>query len=226
VSVTLEDVTLLQLGPVRVTESLVMSAAIGASLVLVSRAVTRRLAGTPGRLQGLLELVVSTIADQIEQVTGEAGAPHVPLLGTLFLFIAASNLTLLVPGLHPPTEHPETPLALALVVLAWTHVAGIRAQGLAGDLRHYLEPSPVLAPLHVLSELTRTFSLTVRLFGNMMSHGLILAVVLALAGLLVPVPLVALGLLTGLIQAYIFTILATTYVGAAVAVHRKGGPST
>lgn len=222
--VSLGERVLVVLGPLRVTESMLTSVALSAALVLLSRAVTRRLELVPGRLQGLLELVVSTIAEQVEQVTGRDGTAHVPLLGTLFLFIAAANLTLLLPGVHPPTEHVETPLALALVVLGWTHVAGVRARGLRGYLRHYVQPSPLLAPLHVLSELTRTFSLTVRLFGNMMSHGLVLAVVVMLAGLLVPVPLIAMGLLVGPIQAYIFTILATTYVSAAVATHAPGDP--
>lgn len=223
--VSLTEHVVVAVGPLRLTESLLTSVAISAGLVVFARAVTRRLQPVPGRLQGLVELVVSTIADQVEQVTGASGAPHVPLLGTLFLFIAAANLTLLIPGVHPPTEHIETPLALALIVLGWTHAAGIRAHGLRGYLRHYIEPSPLLAPLHLLSELTRTFSLTVRLFGNMMSHGLVLAVVVMLAGLLVPVPLIAMGLLVGLIQAYIFTVLATTYVSAAVAAHERGAGS-
>lgn len=129
--VSLGERVLVVLGPLRVTESMLTSVALSAALVLLSRAVTRRLELVPGRLQGLLELVVSTIAEQVEQVTGRDGTAHVPLLGTLFLFIAAANLTLLLPGVHPPTEHVETPLALALVVLGWWSSAGPTSRGSA-----------------------------------------------------------------------------------------------
>lgn len=214
-----EDHVLLALGPVPVTTSLATSVAITAVLGVGSFLATRRLRLVPGRVQTLLELFVTTIDEQLRQITAGDAARYVPLLGTLFLFIATANLSLVLPGVHPPTEHLETPLALALVVFFSVHVLGLRAQGLVGYLKHYLAPNPLFAPLHVISEVTRTFSLTVRLFGNMMSHGLILAVVATLAGLLVPIPLIALGLLVGVIQAYIFTILAATYVAAAVEAH-------
>ena len=231
-AITLEDPVLFQLGPVPITSSFATSVGITAALGIGCHLATRRLSLVPGKWQALLELFVTTIEEQVREIAPGDPRRFVPLLGTLFLFIATANLSLVLPGVHPPTEHLETPLALALLVFFSVHVAGLRAHGLLGYLEHYLKPSPLFAPLHVISEVTRTFSLTIRLFGNMMSHGLILAVVATLAGLFVPIPLVALGLLVGVIQAYIFTILATTYVGAAVAAHegdasgnaRKGAP--
>ncbi|HZV03204.1 MAG TPA: F0F1 ATP synthase subunit A [Planctomycetota bacterium] len=223
--ISLEDPVLVQLGPIPIKGSLATSVGITVVLSAASWFATRRLRLVPGKWQTLLELFVTTLDDQIRQITAQESSRFVPLLGTLFLFIATANLSLLVPGVHPPTEHLETPLALALLVFFSVHVLGVQARGLGGYLRHYLSPNPILAPLHAISEVTRTFSLTVRLFGNMMSHGLVLAVVAMLAGLFAPIPIIALGLLVGLIQAYIFTILATTYVAAAITAHdndRKG----
>jgi len=137
------------------------------------------------------------------------------MLATLFLFLVIANLSAAVPGLKAPTAHLETPAALALVVFLSTHYFGIRARGWRPYLRHYTQPSLLLTPLNALAELTRTFSLMIRLFGNMMSHELVISIIAVLAGLLVPVPFLALGLLIGLIQAYIFTVLASVYIGAA-----------
>ena len=127
-----------------------------------------------------------------------------------------ANAQAAIPGAKPPTGHLETPAALALVVFLSVHFFGIRAQGVGGYLAHYLKPNPLLLPLNVLSEVTRTFSLMVRLFGNIMSHEFVLAIVVFLAGLLLPVPFMLLGILIGLIQAYIFTVLAAVFIGAAL----------
>ncbi|RME97507.1 MAG: F0F1 ATP synthase subunit A, partial [Alphaproteobacteria bacterium] len=121
-----------------------------------------------------------------------------------------------VPGVSPPTGHIETPAALALVVFLSVHIIGVRMRGVRDYLHHYLEPSPLLLPLNILSELTRSFSLMVRLFGNMMSHEFVLGIVVVLAGLFVPVPFMLLGILIGVVQAYIFAVLATVYIGAAL----------
>jgi F-type H+-transporting ATPase subunit a len=221
--ITLDDPVVLQLGPVPITGSLVTSVVISAAIATFGHLATRRLSLVPGKAQAALELIVTAIESQIREVAPQGDPSRfVPMLGTLFLFLATANLTLILPGVHPPTEHIETPMALALLVFLMVPIAGIRTQGLKGYLKHYLEPTPIFAPLELVSEVTRTFSLMIRIFGNMMSHGLILAVVAALAGLLVPIPVVALGLLIGLIQAYIFTILATTYAAAAVATHQSG----
>jgi F-type H+-transporting ATPase subunit a len=138
------------------------------------------------------------------------------LLGTLFVFLVFANLSAVVPGMKPPTGHIETPAALALIVFLSVHYFGIRSRGWLQYVRRYVRPNPLLLPLNVLSEITRTFSLMVRLFGNMMSHEFVIAIVVFLAGLFLPIPFMLLGILIGIIQAYIFTVLATVFIGAAV----------
>ncbi|MGH7295361.1 MAG: F0F1 ATP synthase subunit A, partial [Polyangiaceae bacterium] len=147
-------------------------------------------------------------------------AAYTPLVGTLFVYLVVANGVEVVPMLHSPTARLETTMALALIVFFSVYFYGIRANGLRGYLRHFIEPSPLLAPIHVLSEVTRTFALMMRLLGNIMSHGLVLAIVVSLAGLLVPIPVMAFGLFVAMVQAYIFAILATVYVGAAVETER------
>ena len=173
------------------------------------------------QLQAILEVIVTTILEQIEEVTRKDGRPYLPLIGTLFLFLLVANSLPLLPGLLPPTERLETVMALGLVVFVSVYFFGIRRHGLWQYLKHFFQPTPLLFPIHVLSELTRTFSLMMRLFGNIMSHGLILGVIVSVAGLLVPIPIILFGLLTGVVQAYIFTILATVYIAAAVEDHPK-----
>lgn len=207
---------LFHLGPVPIDRAVAttwgLMAALWAVLMLAMRA-----PGPAGRTaRAALEIVVTTIAGQLREILGRDPWPFVPLLGSLFLFLVLANLAAVLPGVTPPTGHIETPAALALIVFLSVHVYGIRARGLGPYLRHYLEPNPFLLPLNVLSELTRTFSLMIRLFGNMMSHEFVLAIVVFLSGLLVPIPFLLLGILIGLIQAYIFTVLATVYIAAAV----------
>jgi len=169
----------------------------------------------PG-LQAGLEITVTAIADQIRQIVGRDPWPFMPLLGSLFLFLVLANLTAIIPGASPPTGHIETPAALAIIVFLWVHIYAIRAIGAGQHLKRYLEPNPFLLPLNVLAEFTRTFSLMIRLFGNMMSHEFVIAIIVSLAGLLVPIPFLLLGILIGIIQAYIFTVLAAVYIAAAV----------
>jgi F-type H+-transporting ATPase subunit a len=204
-------------GPVPITRVVVTTWAIVAVLAGGAFAATRRLSvDAPSRLQSALEIVIETISSQIRDTLRAPPERYVPLLGTLFIFLVVANLSAIIPGVEPPTAHIETPAALAVIVLLSTHYYGIRARGLRAHLAEYVKPNPLLLPLNILAEITRTFSLTVRLFGNVMSHGLVLAIVIALAGLLVPVPLMALGVLIGIVQAYIFSILATVFVGAAI----------
>jgi F-type H+-transporting ATPase subunit a len=204
---------LFHLGPVAVSRAVVTTWAIIAVLAGGSALLTRRLDSRPGRAQAVLELAVEGICGQIGDTMGAEPRPYLPLIGTLFLFILAANLSAALPGVQAPTARLETTAALALIVFAAVHAYGIRARGLRRYLKHYLEPNP---PLTLLSELTRTLALMVRLFGNIMSHELVIAVLLGLTGLLVPVPLMALGLLVGTVQAYIFAVLAAVFLGAAV----------
>ncbi len=213
---------LFRLGPVPVTATVATTWVIMAVLAGGAALVTRRLGRRPGRLQAVTELVVETIAGQIEDTMHTPARPYLPLIGTLFLFVLACNLSPVLPGVKAPTAHIETTAALTAIVFAAMNFYGIRSRGLVRYLAHYLQPSPLLLPLTLLSELTRTFSLMVRLFGNIMSHELVLAVLLGLAGLLLPVPIMALGVLIGAVQAYIFSVLAAVFLGAAVGAVEAG----
>jgi F-type H+-transporting ATPase subunit a len=204
---------LFSLGPVPISRAVVTTWTIMAAMTVFLLAAFRLRA--PG-VQASLEIVVLAIADQLRQIVDRDPWPFMPILGSLFLFLVLANLTAVLPGASPPTGHIETPAALALVVFLSVHAYGIWARGTGRYLRHYLEPNPFLLPLNVLAEITRTFSLMIRLFGNMMSHEFVIAIVVFLAGLLVPIPFLLLGILIGIIQAYIFTVLAAVYIAAAV----------
>jgi len=214
---------LFSLGPVIITRPVVTTWVIMAGLTLFSWRATRHLSLThPGRLQAVLEIIVGLLLGQIEDVLRKDPRPYLPLLGTLFLLLIVSNLSGLIPGVEAPTSKLETTGALALVVFVSVHRYGLKAQGLRGYLASFAEPKLFMLPLNLLSELTRHFSLAIRLFGNVMSGEFVIAMILALAGLLVPIPLMALEILVGIVQAYIFTILATVFIGAAVGSVEKG----
>jgi F-type H+-transporting ATPase subunit a len=212
----LASAILFRLGPVAITRPVVTTWAIMAILTLVSWLVTRRLRLHPDRRQTVLELIVTGIMAQIDEVIRKNPRPFLPLLGTLFIFLVAANLSGVLPGVEAPTGKLETPAALALIVFVAVHYFGVRARGLAGYLASFAQPKLIMLPLNIVSEVTRTFSLMVRLFGNVMSGEFVIALVVALAGLFVPIPLMALEILVGLVQAYIFTVLATVFIGAAV----------
>lgn len=209
-------------GPVPIARSVVTTSVIVVVLGLSSWASTRRMERRPSPWQAALEGVVGLVSTELREILQRDPEPFLPLLGTLFLFLVVANLSALLPGVKAPTASLETPAALAIVVFMSAHFYGIRAQGVRNYLRSYLEPNPLLLPLNVLSEITRTFSLMVRLFGNMMSHELVLGIVATIAGLFVPIPFMALGILIGVIQAYIFAILATLFIAAAIGAAEKG----
>jgi F-type H+-transporting ATPase subunit a len=204
------------LGPVPITTPVVTTWGIMAFLAGGSWLLTRRLALRPGTAQTVLELVVDAIGTQVRETLRTAPEPFMPLIGTLLLFILTANWSSLIPGVEPPTAHLETDAALALIVFAAMLWFGIRARGVGGYLRGFAEPSIFMAPLNLVETVTRTFSLLVRLFGNVMGGVFVIGIVLSLAGLLVPVPLMALELLTGAVQAYIFSALATVFIGGAL----------
>jgi F-type H+-transporting ATPase subunit a len=197
--------TLFTLGPVPVTEPVVVTWGLMAALAL-----------TPTRCQSALEMIVGAIEDQIQNTMRVTPRPYVAVIGTLFLFILTANWSSLVPGIEPPTAHIETDAALGLIVFFAIIYFGIRVRGLGGYLKTFAEPTILMAPLNLVETFTRTFSLIVRLFGNIMSGVFIIGIILSLAGLLVPIPLMALELLIGAIQAYIFTVLAMVFIGSAV----------
>lgn len=205
-----------QLGPMSITRPVVVTWGVIAMLALLAWLATRRLSvDKPGRVQAAAELLLTTMRDEMRSTMKLDPAPFLPLLATTFLFILAANLSGLVPGVEPPTGALETDLALALIVFVTVLVSGVRRHGLWGYLKTYAQPTVLVLPLNLLEALMRVVSMTVRLFGNIMSGMFISAVVLGLAGLLVPIPFMALELLTGLIQAYIFTVLAMVFIAAA-----------
>jgi F-type H+-transporting ATPase subunit a len=195
---------------------------LGAMAVLA----TRHMVLVPSKTQAVLETLVASIDDQIRDTMQVDPAPYRTLIGTIFIFVLVANWSALIPGVEPPTAHLETDAALALIVFVATIAYGIAARGLGGYLRTFAEPSWVMIPLNLVEQITRTFSLVVRLFGNVMSGVFIIGIVLTLAGLLVPIPLMALDLLTGAVQAYIFAVLATVFIGAAVSAPRPSSPDT
>jgi F-type H+-transporting ATPase subunit a len=213
---------LFHLGPVPISEPVVTTWGLIAALAVVSYAITRGLQRHPTRWQAVLEILVTTIEDQITETMQTPGRPFVPLLGTLFIFLAFANVLGVLPGVKPPTASFETAAALALIVFLAVHVYGLRRRGLKAYLGSYAKPTVIMLPLNVLSEITRTFSLMVRLFGNVLSGEFVIATVLALAGLFVPIPLMALEILIGLIQAYIFTVLAAVFIGAGIGSIERG----
>ena len=213
--------TLFTVGPVPITEPVVVTWGLMAALALAGFLATRSLALSPSRYQALLELIVGTIEDQIRITMRATPKSYIPMIGTLFLFILAANWSSLISGIDPPTAHLETDAALGLIVFFAIVYFGIRARGVAGYLRTFAEPTIIMIPLNVVETFTRTFSLIVRLFGNIMSGVFLIGIVLSLAGLLVPIPLMALDLLIGAVQAYIFTVLAMVFIGSAV----SGGPA-
>lgn len=194
-------------------------------LTVGSRMVTRRLAPADqprSRWQNAFEIVVETIRGQIREVCPQGGEVHLPFIGTLFLFIAIANLLDIVPGWRAPTGSLSTTAALALCVGVAVPVFGIQSKGVVEYFRGYLRPSFIMLPFHLLSETSRNLALAVRLFGNIMSGSMIVGILLAIAPFFFPVLMQALGLLTGMIQAYIFAILATVYIAAAVQRNQEG----
>lgn len=208
---------LFYIGPLPIKQQVIATWVLMAVLCLGCFVLTRRLRATaPGRWQVLLELYVETVQSQIRETMRCAPERYLPLIATLFLFILGANLSSLVPGNEPPTAAIETDAALAAIVFCAVIVYGVRAHGPLGYLRSFASPSWVMIPLNIVEQLTRTFSLMVRLFGNIMSGVFVLGIVLSLAGLIVPIPFMALDVLVGVIQAYIFTVLAMVFIGAAV----------
>jgi F-type H+-transporting ATPase subunit a len=222
----LESIALFHLGLVPVTEGVVVTWAIMAVLVLGGFLITRRLSLMPSAAQTAIELIVDTVDAQIRATMRVEPAPYRAFVGTLFVFIFVANWSSLVPGVEPPTAHLETDAALALLVFTAVIWFGIRAGGVRGYLATFASPNPIMIPLNFVESLTRTFSLLVRLFGNVMSGMFVIGIVLSLAGLLVPIPLMALDLLTGAVQAYIFAVLAMVFIAGAIGEEGQPAPDT
>ena len=215
-----------QQGFIKLNATIVFTWALMAVLVIGAALITRNLATGQqrSRWQNLLEIVVTAIISQIEDVGLKEPRRYLGFLGTLFLFVAASALATVVPGFEPPTASLSTTAALALCVLVAVPLFGISGQGLLTYLKSYLEPTPIMLPFNLISEISRTLALAVRLFGNMMSGAMIIAILLSITPFVFPIVMTLLGLLTGMVQAYIFTILAAVYIAAATSSPKRSQP--
>jgi len=172
------------------------------------------------RWQNLLEIIVTGINKQIEEVGLKEPEKYLGFIGTLFLFVGSASLCTMIPGFEPPTGSLSTTVALALCVFIAVPFFGIEEQGLGGYLKSYVKPTFIMLPFNIISEVSRTLALAVRLFGNMMSGAMIIAILLTITPFIFPVIMTLLGLLTGMVQAYIFSILAAVYIAAATRVRK------
>jgi F-type H+-transporting ATPase subunit a len=217
-----------QYGFIKLNATIVFTWVLMAVLVLGAALITRKLATghERSRWQNLLEIVVTAILAQVEDVGLKQPRRYLGFLGTLFLFVAAAALATVVPGYEPPTASLSTTAALALCVLVAVPLFGISGQGLLIYLKSYVEPTPVMLPFNLISEVSRTLALAVRLFGNMMSGAMIIAILLTITPFVFPIVMTVLGLLTGMVQAYIFTILAAVYIAAATTSPKRSKPKT
>lgn len=212
-----DEIIYFSVGPLDVNATLLFTWLIMILLVLSSWLVTRRLRTEAPLAAGqhAMEALVAFILSEIEGVTRKDARPYLPFVGTLFLFIVVSNVLSIIPGFQPPTGSLSTTAALALVVLLAVPYFGIRSVGVGRYLRSYLEPSPFMLPFTIIGELSRTLSLAVRLFGNVMSGSVIVIILLSIAPLFFPVIMQAFSLFIGVLQAYIFAVLAIVYIASA-----------
>jgi F-type H+-transporting ATPase subunit a len=208
--------TVFQFGPLSVTTTVVTTWAIMAAIALFAWLATRRLRIEPGSLQAGIEGVVALLEETVRAVAPEQARQIMPFIASLWLFLIVSNLSGLIPGVHSPTGDLSATAALAMLVFLSVHWFGIRSQGLKAYLRHYLMPSPILLPFHIISEITRTVALAVRLFGNIMSLEMAALLILLVAGFLAPIPILMLHIIEALVQAYIFGMLALIYVAGGM----------
>lgn len=220
-----DAIVLWQFGPFALNATIAFTWLVMVLLVVGAWAITRRLStGTElSRWQNLIELLVTAMRDQIREVSRQEPGPYLPFVGTLFLFIAMSNLLVVVPGYRPPTGSLSTTTALAIAVFVAVPLFGIAEQGFAAYLRRYLRPTWLMLPFNVIGELSRTLALAVRLYGNIMSGTMIVGILLSLAPFFFPIVMELLGLVTGLIQAYIFAVLAMVYIASATSAQARGG---
>ena len=212
-----DDTVFWEYGFVNINLTLVTTWVLMIILVTTSVLITRRLRTDIriSRWQCVLEMLVTGMNQQIREIGLKNPEKFIGFIGTMFLFIAFSNLCIIFPGYVPPTSSLSTTAALAISVFLAVPIFGIAESGIGGYLRTYVQPTFIMLPFNIISELSRTLALAVRLFGNIMSGGLIVAILLSIAPLLFPVLMTVLGLITGIIQAYIFSILATVYIAAA-----------
>ena len=208
-------------GPLEVTSTVVYTWAMMLLLGVATYLIGRNLKPQPALAQNMLEWIVEAIEKLIREMVGvEDAAIFLPVVGTLAFFIGTANLIGLFPGLKSPTSDISTPLAMALVVFFSVPYFGIRTRGVQGYFKHYVEPIFLMLPIEIASEIARTFSLTFRLFGNIMGEEIIISILFIVMPLFMPVPMMLFSIFTGLLQAYIFTLLTCVYIGGAIKAHK------
>lgn len=218
-----DEIVYFTLGPLKISATLVFTWLTMAVLVVLSWLVTRNLkvTGAVSKPQHMAEAVVEFLVSEIRGTMGVDARPYLPFVGTLFLFVAMSNVLSIFPGFQQPTGSLTTTAALAIAVLVAVPAFGIARVGLGRYLKSYLEPTPFMLPFTLLGEITRTLALAVRLFGNIMSGTVIVAILLSIAPLFFPVIMQVFGLLIGVLQAYIFAVLAMVYIASATTESEK-----
>lgn len=200
----------------RISDTVLTTWGIMIVLSVIAYLSTRNLQPTPGLLQTVVEGIVASLDTAVNSLVPEQSRQLLPFIATLWIFLVVANLTGLIPGLHSPTRDISATSALAILVFLASHWYGIRSHGLKNYLKHYLSPSPLLLPFHIISEITRTIALAVRLFGNIFSLEMAALLVLLVAGFLVPIPILMLHIIEALVQAYIFGMLALVYIAGAI----------
>lgn len=218
-----DSIIFLKIGLFPINATIVFTWVVMFLIITVSVLVTRRLKTgmTLSRWQNLLEVLVTGMNNQIRAISRQEPGQYLPFVGTLFIFIAVSNLLTIVPGYQPPTGSLSTTAALAICVFIAVPLFGILERGVVGYLKHYIRPTVFMLPFNIMGELSRTIALAVRLFGNIMSGSMIVAILLSITPLIFPIVMQALGLLTGMIQAYIFAVLAMVYIASGTRAHRE-----
>jgi F-type H+-transporting ATPase subunit a len=222
VDISPDTIIFLKWGMITLNATIVFTWFVMAFLVFIAWLVTRRISVEPpiSRFQNLIETIIDYMRGQIREITQDDPDAYLPFTGTLFLFIAVSNLLSIVPGFYPPTGSLYTTAALAICVFFAVHIFGISKMGPVAYFKRYMQPSVLMLPFNIIGELSRTLALAVRLFGNIMSGTMIVAMLLSITPFFVPIVMQVLGILIGLIQAYIFAILATVYIASATRVHK------
>lgn len=218
-----DEIVFWQNGMFKLNATIVFTWGLMLVLFIGSKLITRKLSTDlkRSRWQNLLEIIVTTITQQIKDVGLRRPEKYLGFIGTLFLFVGAASLGTILPGYEPPTGSLSTTTALALCVFLAVPLFGIMDQGIVGYLKSYIEPTFIMLPFNIISEITRTLALAVRLFGNMMSGAMIIGILLTITPLIFPILMTLLGLLTGIVQAYIFSILATVYIAAAMQIRER-----
>lgn len=213
-----------QSGWIKLNATIVFTWVVMALLVLISIIITRRLTSDPKKIskaQNILEVVVINVRKQIRDISQQNPDRYLSFIGTLFIFIVVSNLLGIVPGFNPPTGSLSTTTGLAICVFFAVPIYGIASLGLLGYLKQYVRPSPIMLPFNIIGEFSRILALAVRLFGNVMSGTMLVAILLAIIPFIFPIVMQALGMLTGVIQAYIFAVLAMVYIASATQVQNQ-----